>query len=788
MFKTKYITLLLFSFLIGGAIWAQEIQTSNLTKDKILSMSTEELSALSLDELMAAINVVGVSSLEELYELLLNKDVTSASKAEESLFDSPLSTTVLSQKEILESGATSIEEALRMVPGVIVREKTNGNYDVQIRGGQNMPMNNMLFYAENTSTLVMVNGRPVFNYAMGGILWESLPVSLGELDRIEVVRGPSSALYGPNAVNGVINLITKDLKKDDPLVSANVQGGTLSTFIGDVNLRKAVNDRLIFGISGSYETRNRKDDEIYAIRSDEYLNLDDYEAKRIQEGWTSINTYDRFDDIDLAKEKKGVNGYVNFTPNKDMNFNISMGYHESGAITSTLGDNPTSYANRLNKGFYSNLQAEIYGFNFQVNTSNAENNFNNGHNGWTMDTYQYNFDLDYLIRAGKVDIRPGVSYQTIYADDRDHIEQIGDGYINRRVNLNSFAASMRLDYKPTDNLRLVAALRSEKYNVPDEWKPSYQFIASYKINENNLIRAVYSKANQSTFLMNAYNDYTWNLGPTSIPNNIKFVSNDNPDMMTMEMYELGYRARIGKRLLIDVEAFYNNSENFSSLLPDQTVSESMIYNPQLSQYPIPVNTTLFVSYQNIDLEAKQYGASLNADLIISEKLVAKAHFNIQKSEVDNFMDYNRDDIARKQIEDNMKKYNPTKTDPYVSTYQIPESEYKNGVKNEAIPSFWTMCELTYKSIEKLSITGQGYYYDNYNIYNQYDSKRKDMQNLKYTGEMDSKFILNAKVNYQVNDKMNVFINGRNILNNDQQEYVFMDKIGGLYLAGINFHF
>jgi iron complex outermembrane receptor protein len=791
MSKIKYLPLLLLLGLLNTPLLAQEGKPSDLSKDDILSMSMEELSTLSLDDLMDAIALVGVSSIEELYELLLNKDVTSASKSEESLFDSPLSTTVLSQKEILSSGATSIEEALRLVPGIIVREKTNGNYDVQIRGGQNMPMNNMLIYTENTSTLVMVDGRPVFNYAMGGILWESLPVSLGELNRIEVVRGPSSALYGPNAVNGVINLITKDTDSSSPLVSANVQGGSNSTFIGDAHLQKALNDNVSFGISTYYEQRDRKDDEIYAFYTDEYLDLATYQQKNEAGNWSSGNIFNDFGDISLAKERKGINAYFDYKPNQHINFNFSAGYLESGAITSTIGDNPTPHSERLSEGFYTNLNASIYGFNLQINTNQMEQNFNRGHEGWIQESEQYNIGLDYLIKAGKVNIRPGMNYQSVYYDDRDHVKVKGNGYFNDRVVLRNYAASARFDYKPSDQLRFVAALRAEKYNVPDDWTPSYQFITSYKVNKNNLLRLVYSRSNQSTFLVNAFSDYTWSRAGSGPPETVYFGNNPDPDMMSMDMIELGYRTRLGKRLLIDIEAYYNKAKDYSALMPENTTADAVMMVPDPANsgqmIPYPVNSRLNISHQSLDLESKQFGLSLNADIIINEKLTAKTHLNYQQTKVDNFMDHNQGDVTEMQIMDIITQYMMGQSAPYTSTLQPDKSTFKDDVDNEALPSFWGMCELTYKPAERWSISGQGYYYGDYFMYTQYDSaaSRLAIGNLSNTGNMDGKFILNAKVNYQLSEKMNLFINGRNILNNDQQEFIYMDKIGALYLAGIN---
>ena len=85
--------------------------------------------------------------------------------------------------------------------------------------------------------------EPVFNYSHGGTLWESLPVSFEDVDRIEVVRGPSSALYGPNAVSGVINIITVDITNETPLGFRKLcKQVSMNSYIGDVAFRKQVNN------------------------------------------------------------------------------------------------------------------------------------------------------------------------------------------------------------------------------------------------------------------------------------------------------------------------------------------------------------------------------------------------------------------------------------------------------------------------------------------------------------------------------------------------------------------
>ena len=139
---------------------------------------------------------------------LLNIDVVvTASKKPEDLFEAPLSVTIIKKDQILKAGCRSIVEALRLSPGMIVRETTPGNFDVQIRGFDDVTKNLYIPLPLNTNILVMIDNRIVYSYYSGGTMWETLPIDISDVERIEIVRGPASALYGPNAVNGVINII-----------------------------------------------------------------------------------------------------------------------------------------------------------------------------------------------------------------------------------------------------------------------------------------------------------------------------------------------------------------------------------------------------------------------------------------------------------------------------------------------------------------------------------------------------------------------------------------------------
>ncbi|MGB2633398.1 MAG: TonB-dependent receptor plug domain-containing protein, partial [Candidatus Acidiferrum sp.] len=141
-------------------------------------------------------------------EDLMNMEVTSASKKEQKLSSVAAAIFVITQEDIHNSGATKIPDLLRMVPGVDVAQINENTWAISVRGFN-------LQFADKL--LVLIDGRSVYTPLFGGVNWDALDVPLEDIDRIEVIRGPGGTIWGDNAVNGVINIITK--------TAADTQGG-----------------------------------------------------------------------------------------------------------------------------------------------------------------------------------------------------------------------------------------------------------------------------------------------------------------------------------------------------------------------------------------------------------------------------------------------------------------------------------------------------------------------------------------------------------------------------------
>ena len=144
-------------------------------------------------------------------EELLNTKVTSVAKKAQSLNDAPAAAFVISNEDIKRSGATNIPDALRLAPGLDVARIDSNKWAVSSRGFNSRFANKLL---------VLVDGRNAYTRTFSGVYWENQDVMMEDIDRIEVIRGPGATLWGANAVNGVINIITKH--------SSQTQGGSLN--------------------------------------------------------------------------------------------------------------------------------------------------------------------------------------------------------------------------------------------------------------------------------------------------------------------------------------------------------------------------------------------------------------------------------------------------------------------------------------------------------------------------------------------------------------------------------
>jgi iron complex outermembrane receptor protein len=184
---------------------------------------------------------------EALY--LEEETVSIASRYEQPISQAPSNVYVITDEDIRQSGASDLPTVLRRVPGLEVMQVTGADFNVSMRGDNQLVGNKLL---------VMVDGRSIYVDVQGSMYWKAIPVTLPEIKRIEVQKGPASVLYGFNAFDGIINIITKS-PEEIKGATAQVGGGaygTISSASVYANRYKKLGFRLSYGHDQTQQWRN----------------------------------------------------------------------------------------------------------------------------------------------------------------------------------------------------------------------------------------------------------------------------------------------------------------------------------------------------------------------------------------------------------------------------------------------------------------------------------------------------------------------------------------------------
>ena len=187
-------------------------------------------------------------SLEELLQI----DVSTASRESERRIDVPAAVSVITGEDIRRYGVHTLADALRLADGVSVARFNGGSWAVATRG---------FSAVTNNKLLVMIDGRSVYTPLFGGVFWEGQHVMLPDLDRIEIIRGPAGILWGPNAVNGVINIITKRTSDTKGMLVRGVTGSRerghlVARYGGQINPGTSYR---VYGVGSQFDSPQLRD-------------------------------------------------------------------------------------------------------------------------------------------------------------------------------------------------------------------------------------------------------------------------------------------------------------------------------------------------------------------------------------------------------------------------------------------------------------------------------------------------------------------------------------------------
>ncbi len=200
------------------------------------------------------------------FSFIEEETVSTAIRREQPISQAPSNVYVITADDIRQSGAPDVPTILRRIPGLEVMQVTGADFNVSVRG------NNQLFA---NKMLVLVDGRSVYIDVQGFVFWKGLPVTLPEIKQIEVIKGPVAALYGFNAFDGVVNIITKSPEemKGTTLQMGGGEIGTVSTSA----VHAGTGGNLKYRISGGYEQNHQwRDRDATAFRSYKFNSQTDY--------------------------------------------------------------------------------------------------------------------------------------------------------------------------------------------------------------------------------------------------------------------------------------------------------------------------------------------------------------------------------------------------------------------------------------------------------------------------------------------------------------------------------
>jgi iron complex outermembrane receptor protein len=738
-------------------------------------------------------------TLEELLDIDV---VVTASKHPEDLFDTPLSTTIISKEEINNSGVTTIPEALRLSQGLIVREITPGNYDIHIRGYDDITKNVYLTLSYNTTILVMIDNRIVYSYFSGGTFWEALPVDLIDVERIEVVRGPASALYGPNAVTGVINIITSHANKKGENLTVNSQIGTNKAKKASINLGYNWDDKTKLSFSGNFTELYRFDSEYYDFNRKEYVDVDSLtmfvrpvKDVNLNEPWTYSEYQERlgaYYNEDLSLRRFGGNIFLTHNYDIHSNIDIALGAQKSQSQRTGFLNLATPLSQTKSESYY--LNAKITHNNlsgqFNITTGKDENNYK-------FNSYKYtNFEgnLEYFKEFKNISFRPGVNYKFLSYNspftyrERFSFNDLNFEFKDEPRETFSVSAFMLSEWKPIPKLRVIGAVRLDKFGFNKNYFTSFEVASTYRINKNNLIRSVYSKASKSPFFFDTYlnanitvkYDHFVDGSPDAITVPVYLDINGQKDLKfpTITSSEIGWRTKINNSLSLDFEMFYSKVENFvnPNAYHDYTTVQ------EIDQFGNPSNLLSisadgYVKFENYNLNANQFGAGFTLNYNFDDKFSSKIFGTYQKTNISGRKDI---DVELTNIE-----FDTNATGDILTTV-LSNRTNPTQWSEDATPSFFGGFLLNYKPNKKWSFSTDGYISSSHEFasYNYYQINDLDnIEDDKSLMNIKTNLILNLKTTFQLNKNTAASLTCKNILGKHHQ-YGFADNIGSNLLIGI----
>jgi iron complex outermembrane recepter protein len=496
---------------------------------------------------------------------LMDVDVTTVSRIAEPAATAPAAIFVITQDDIRRSGATTLPEALRLAPGIQVARIDASRYAIGIRG-----------FADRLarSMLVLIDGRAVYSPLFAGTYWEVQDTMLEDIDRIEVIRGPGGTLWGANAVNGIINIVTKQAAETQGTLIAGHLGNDL---IGPFAARYggAAGDHFHFR---TYAKASDREAQYHADGND-------FDAWRtVQGGFRGDWTFDALRSVTLQGDA--------YTTRLGEQYNVmtsSPPYSQIGTRDAPLsGGNVLARWTGIMPGGRFQLQS------FLDHTDRDE---------LPVAERRTTFDVDFQ-HERKLGPRHNVVWGLGYRVSSDHTTSVPPTAFNpasRRDSLYSLFAQDEVSLA-SSRVRLIAGSKFEHNDYSGfEWQPSARLVWMPRAQETviaSVTRAVRTPSRVET-------DYTtMSVVSPATPTFVRLLP--DPAFMPEELvaYELGYRLRPIASLYVTVSGFHNQLNHMLS---------TDLLTPFVEQTPAPAHLILPVTFGNT-LHGTSDGGELTADI------------------------------------------------------------------------------------------------------------------------------------------------------------------------------
>lgn len=536
--------------------------------------------------LWAASDDLAELSMEELLDI----KVTSVGKKDQKLSDSAAAIFVITNEDIKHSGVTSIPDALRMVPGLTVSRIDSNKWAINSRETNSRFANKLL---------VLIDGRSVYTSTFSGVYWEVQDTLLEDVERIEVIRGPGATLWGANAVNGVINIITKH--------SADTQDGFVELGGGD-------HEKGFTGVRYGYSLDNGSYGRVYA----KYFKRDEFEH---------VAGGNAGDDWDIMRG--GFRTDSNLSPDSTLTL---QGDVYSGEIKQDL------LIESLTPPYFNSVAdvTEVSG----ANLIGRWHRFLSSTSEFTLQSYydqtkrqeaflsekRDTFDLEAQHRwrgINRHDILWGGRYR--YTKD-----DFTDSYIvalapdSRRDELLSIFIQDEVTLIEGKLWFTIGSKLEHNDYTGYEVQPSSRLLWSPR--PNHKIWMAVSKAVRTPSRLEHDGRIVTTVIPPSppsqpLPIEVPFLTNNNFNSEVLLAYELGYRFRMDNKLSLDIATFYNDYDDIRS-----TVEDPFIFQGTYIEQPTRFNNAATM---------QTYGAELATVYNVADSVTIDLAYSYLNSDTDN---------------------------------------------------------------------------------------------------------------------------------------------------------